>query len=439
MNESKFFNTIFEKENLTNVYLKYIHFTPSTGVDGISANEKYNYESEIDLIIRKVHTRTYKFSKYKEKLISKGAEKYPRVISIPTVRDRLVLKALHLFLQGIFPESSKTLIPQIMLDKIKQDVKKTCFKSFIKIDIKNFYPSIEHDLLLNKAFKKIKSNEARDLINKALTNPTGMKANTQGVPQGLSISNILAEMYVNDVDNTYKSSALISYNRYVDDILIFSEESKPKILLDKIINDFESLKLECHHYDNLGSKTKIGSLNESFDFLGYWINKRRLTVKKESIWRVENSIAKILNAHKHIPQAKKYITENKLNLRITGCIYEGKRRGWLFYYSQMEDETVLYRLDATVKKLLKQSKLNTIINQKKFSKAYKECARDVIENHKYIINFDGYTLAEKRSLLSSYMDVAIIEALTPDTVNSLFTKRVRHLIRDLEEDIRDNS
>ena len=82
---------------------------------------------------------------------------------------------------------------------------------------------------------------------------------------------------------------------------------------------------------------------------------------------------------------------------------------------------------------------NTIINQKKFSKAYKECARDVIENHKYIINFDGYTLAEKRSLLSSYMDVATIEALTPDTVNSLFTKRVRHLIRDLEEDIRDNS
>ena len=83
MNESKFFNTIFEKENLTNVYLKYIHFTPSTGVDGINANEKYNYESEIALIIRKVHTRTYKFSKYKEKLISKGADKYPRVISIP--------------------------------------------------------------------------------------------------------------------------------------------------------------------------------------------------------------------------------------------------------------------------------------------------------------------------------------------------------------------
>ncbi|MFU2509632.1 reverse transcriptase domain-containing protein [Pseudoalteromonas sp. KG3] len=439
MSDYDLFKSRFNEQSLKDIYLSYIHFTPSTGVDGISANDRYDFMAEINLILKKVYAGGYKFSRYKEKLISKGVEKYPRVISIPTVRDRLVLKALHLFLQDIFPENSSSLIPQIMLDKIKNDVKNPNFKSFIKIDIKNFYPSIRHELLLNKAFNKIKSKEARDLINKALVNPTGKKVNVCGVPQGLSISNILAEMYVSEIDNTYIKLAKTSYNRYVDDILIFSEGEMPLQLLNSVISDFDTLELECHPYDEIGSKTIIDNLDKSFDFLGYWIEKRKLTVKKESIWRIENSLAKIINAHKYVKNAKSYITENKLNLRITGCIYEGKRRGWLFYYSQMEDETILYKLDATVKTLLKQTKLNAIIIPKKFSKAYKECSRDVIKNHKYIINFDGYSLSEKKELLSNYMDVEVIKTLSNDIVHSLFTKRVRHLIKDLEEDIRNNS
>ena len=41
---------------------------------------------------------TYAFSKYKQKLISKGAGKAPREISIPTTRDRVALRALSDFL-----------------------------------------------------------------------------------------------------------------------------------------------------------------------------------------------------------------------------------------------------------------------------------------------------------------------------------------------------
>ncbi len=105
------------------------------------------------------------------------------------------------------------------------------------------------------------------------------------------------------------------------------------------------LKLHCHEYDEIGSKTRIDRIYQGFDFLGYWIENRKLTVKKESIWKIENSIAKIVNSHKYIKKPKSYITENNINLRITGCIYEGKRRGWLFYYSQLEDETILYKLE----------------------------------------------------------------------------------------------
>ncbi|EKO3993993.1 hypothetical protein DX541_22260 [Vibrio fluvialis] len=439
MQAHKLFKKRFSKSSLRDIYFKYVHYTSSTGIDGIIANDKYDYESEIELINKKVTSGKYKFSKYKEKLISKGAGKEPRVISIPTVRDRIVIKALHLFLQDVYPASSKTLIPQLMLSNISNEVKKTKYKSFIKVDIKNFYPSIAHDLLLKKTFKRIRKSEIKSLIEKAIKNNTGNIKPESGVPQGLAISNILAEIYLEDLDFNYKSDKNISYNRYVDDILVLSKDTRPKKLLDNIISDFSNLKLTCHNYDDIGSKTKIDRLYKSFDFLGYWIENRKLTVKKESIWKVENSIAKIINSHKYISKPKSYITESKLNLRITGCIYEGKRRGWLFYYSQLEDETILYKLDSTVKKMLKQAKLDKIIKQKKFSKSYKECKRDVLDNHQYIVNFDGYSLPQKRELLTQFMDPEKVSILDNQTINSLFSKRVRHLVKDLEEDIRENS
>ncbi|MDW2069585.1 reverse transcriptase domain-containing protein [Vibrio parahaemolyticus] len=435
------FKEVFNKESLIDIYLNYIHYTASTGVDGTSANDKYDYEKEIELILKKVESGKYKFSRYKEKLISKGAGKNPRVISIPTVRDRIVIKALHIYLQKIFPERSDTLIPQVMLERVKNDIANYKYSHYVKVDIKEFYPSIQHEKLLSVISEHLDSEFAKFLLEKAIKNPTGSLYPKQGVPQGLAISNILAEIYVGTIDDKFSSRDDISYSRYVDDVLIFcgSTFQNAKSLLDEIIESFADIGLTCHPYDELGSKTKVGALHESFDFLGYWFNNRTLSVKKESIKKIEHSLAKIIHAHKYIPQAKSYITQYKLNLRITGCIYEGKRRGWIFYYSQMDDEKILYKLDSTVKKMLAQAKLENVIKPKKFSKAYYECKRDILKNHKYIINYDGYSTSQKRELLAHYMDAEKIKALDNNTVNSIFSKRVRHLIKDLEEDIRDNS
>ncbi|MEH0088432.1 reverse transcriptase domain-containing protein [Vibrio alginolyticus] len=435
------FKEVFCKESLIGIYLKHIYYTASTGVDGTSANDKYDYESEIDLILNKIELGKYKFSRYKEKLISKGAGKNPRVISIPTVRDRIVIKALHIYLQKIFPERAETLIPQLMLDRVKNDISNYKYNHYIKVDIKEFYPSIQHDKLLIAIEEKLDSDLAKILLEKAIKNPTGSIRPQIGVPQGLAISNILAEIYVGVIDDEYSKRSEISYSRYVDDILIFSGDTyhQAKSLLDELVMSFKDIGLTCHPYDELGSKTKVGALHESFDFLGYWFDNRKLSVKKESIKKIERSLAKIIHAHKYISNAKSYITQYKLDLRITGCIYEGKRRGWIFYYSQMDDDKVLYKLDSTVKKMLSQARLDQIIIPKKFSKAYYESKRDVLKNHNYIINYDGYDNIQKRELLSHYMDQKTIKTLDDETVNSIFSKRVRHLIKDLEEDIRNNS
>lgn len=84
------FKKRFSSKNLQTIYNDKIKESGSIGIDRIrpSTFEK-NSKTEIALIVRKVSKGNYKFTAYKEKLISKGAYSYPRQISIPTVRDRI--------------------------------------------------------------------------------------------------------------------------------------------------------------------------------------------------------------------------------------------------------------------------------------------------------------------------------------------------------------
>ena len=73
----------------------------------------------IDNIQTKCLQGNYRFSPYLENLKSKGKDKKPRVISIPTVRDRIVLLALKELLVKIFPECVPKKLPNTYINEIK--------------------------------------------------------------------------------------------------------------------------------------------------------------------------------------------------------------------------------------------------------------------------------------------------------------------------------
>ena len=88
-------NEIYSIENIRHTFNLYFSVSTTTGRDRISA-KKYQsiLEREALIIQRKVLGGNYKFTSFKENLISKGAHKNPRVLSVPTLRDRIVLKIL---------------------------------------------------------------------------------------------------------------------------------------------------------------------------------------------------------------------------------------------------------------------------------------------------------------------------------------------------------
>ena len=103
----------------------------------------------------------------------------------------------------------------------------------------------------------------------ALTYPIKEKVEkserTIGVPEGLPISNTLANIYMHNIDRKYRKIDYISYYRYVDDILILVNEDKFLDIKKDISEDINELGLE------LNEKKDEELITESFEYLGYVI------------------------------------------------------------------------------------------------------------------------------------------------------------------------
>lgn len=147
---------------------------------------------------------------------------------------------------------------------------------FAKLDIKNYFPSIDREYLINK----ISDFEYLDLIKSLIS------LSDQGIPLGLTISGFLSNLYISELDFQVND-----YIRYADDILIFSqteEELNDKITL---INKFLlERNLSINH-----EKFQSGKTDQPLDFLGYVMTRVSVLPREGITKNFYNKIEKINN------------------------------------------------------------------------------------------------------------------------------------------------
>jgi RNA-directed DNA polymerase len=456
MSAARVFKKLFRKNNIKKTFLDRIKNTNAVGLDKVnnSVFEK-QLSSEIDVISRKAQNGTYNFTPYKQKLISKGADSLPRVISIPTFRDRITLRIICDLLTSVFHKELSIELPQIKIEAIKNNIKKEKYDSFIKIDIASFYPNVNHDKLEQILKSKIRKTEILELINKSIKNHTLPKAikgarltNKKGIPQGLANSNVLGEIYLHQIDSIYKKKKNIFYTRYVDDILIFCKSKKLEKLSEQLSNEFNELGLTIHPIDELGSKSTSGNLSSSFDYLGYLFTNKVASLKHNNRIRFESSLVNLFTnfKYKHNNARTKQnkdraidILNWRLNLKVTGCIFDNKKRGWIFYFSQLEDLNILHEIDNVIAKLIIRFGLSTLVKPKTLIKSYHEAKRTDKDSHKYIINFDTFDTPKKRKTLEMYLGEGKLKTKSDVEIDRLFKLRIKKIIEELEEDLKDFS
>lgn len=162
---------------------------------------------------------------------------------------------------------------------------------FIKTDIKNFFVSINHNVLKKKIYKELShvmSPRDCELLLKKCT------ISDKGLPLGLITSPILSNIYLKDFDIAlYKKLSKLDcnniiYTRYADDMIIsFGYCLNPKKIYKKIVFIIEELLKEYYLVLN-SQKTKFIYFNKSKQVKITGVNivekngKRRLSVGRNN-------------------------------------------------------------------------------------------------------------------------------------------------------------
>ena len=432
------FDDAFSESYLRAIFEDRLKDAKFTGLDGISA-PSFNriLESEVALISKKAINGTFLFTRYREKLILKSSQKPPRQISIPTIRDAIALRALCDHLTSQF-RNCRMKPPHNCTKRVAEATKQAnAFESFLRLDIVDFYPSINQEILLRQLQYKGANAAAISLISKAIQNPTGFDIKSQpdtGVPQGLSISNILSMIYLQEFDELFNHK--YQYFRYVDDILLIVKNDKAIEIHDEISEYLQSkLKLTTHKIDqNKLDKTSISSVISGTEYLGYHISRTKLSIRERSYKKMFRAIVGCLRPLKGTARVEQIIW--RLNLIITGCRIEERSVGWVFFFRQSTDIGQFHRMDVFVRQQLKIYGLKDFIpSVKKFSKSYHE-TRYNRDNTNYIPNFDHFTLADmvKSICLVKGLSEKKIGAMERVEIEEMYWKMVKREVAKLERE-----
>ncbi len=140
--------------------------------------------------------------------------------------------------------------------------------SIIRLDIKSFYENIDYKKIIYKINRdKILSAKSINIL-KELYNLID-----HGLPRGLSISPVLSEIFMKEIDEKIRNmDDVYYYARYVDDIIIISTENCAKIFEKtlKILNKYNLNINNKKYIQNIDCVNNTNKSQEySFDYLGY--------------------------------------------------------------------------------------------------------------------------------------------------------------------------
>jgi len=259
------------------------------GIDGVTfeAIEERGLEEFLEEIREELVQETYLPTRSREKEIDKGNGK-TRTLKIPTIRDRVVQGAVKLILEPIFEpdfmDGSYGYRPQRTAHQAVQRVLKAVNggkRRVIDLDLKSYFDTIRHDILLKKIAIRVEDGKVPRLIKLILK--AGGK---RGTGQGSVISPLFSNIYLTEVDSMLEKAkevtregkyTHIEYARYADDLVVLIDKHPRWNWLIPAVEKRLREELGKVVVEINQEKTKIANLEEGerFSFLGFDISERK--------------------------------------------------------------------------------------------------------------------------------------------------------------------
>lgn len=260
-------------------------------------NRDENLKNLHELLINK----TYKTSEYTTFKIFEPKERL--IFRLPYYPDRITHHAVMNVLEPIFVSTftadTYSCIKKrgihaaaiALRNALINDVAGTRY--CLKLDIKKFYPNVNHDILKSLLRRKLKDPDLLDLLD-------GIIDSADGLPIGNYLSQYLANFYLTYFDHWIKEELRVKYYfRYADDMVILSD-NKPCLhqTLSEIRNYLQkNLQLIVkENYQVFPVDTR------GIDFVGYVFRHSHILLRKS----IKQNFARMLTRNKNLQSIASY-------------------------------------------------------------------------------------------------------------------------------------
>jgi len=239
---------------------------------------------------------TYSFSTPKKHLISKGHSKKKRAVYTFSNDEMLVLK----YISYLLYEYDDLFSPNLYSFRNSRGVKnairnisniKTIHKMYgYKVDISNYFNSIDIDILLDNLKTDIKDEMLFSLFESILKNDSVIYNDEiihekKGVMAGTPISAFLANYYIKEIDEFFWNQKLV-YCRYADDIILFCQNKDELISFKKkLLAYFDKYNLSIN-----SDKEYFFEPDDKWEFLGFSFYGNKIDLSDNTIRKIKGKI-----------------------------------------------------------------------------------------------------------------------------------------------------
>lgn len=347
---------LLDKRNLNQAYQKVVSNKGAAGVDGMSVDKLLAHlHQEGATMMRTVRSGSYQPAPIKGVNIPKSNGK-TRLLGVPTVTDRMLQQALVQVLEPLFEPDfrphSYGFRPNRNAHQAVQQAQRNInegYHDIVDIDLKSFFDEVDHVILLELVFRKVKCPLTMRLLRNFLRAPIQvngkLRKRRKGMPQGSPLSPLLSNILLHELDEELEKRGH-RYVRYADDFSVYVKSKRAARRVGNGIYQFlrDRLRLPINR-EKSGIRRPL-----NFELLGYgFVSSYKKGIKGQyqlvvgkSKWEKFKASLKDLT-RKTIPMSfdERILCLNRLI------------RGWTNYFSLASIQAKLKKLDEWLRNRLR--------------------------------------------------------------------------------------
>lgn len=328
------------------------------GIDG----KIWKTDKEKEEAIRNLQTRGYKASALRRIYIEKFGKKEKRPLGIPTMKDRAMQALQLLGLEPVAETLADTVSFGFRKQRSAQDAMEYGFSVLcrkdspqwiLEGDIKGCFDNISHEWLRRNI--PMDTRILKEFMKCGYVYQKKLFPTTAGTPQGGIISPTLANMTLDGMESLIKekywsnlkgtvnvrnNKRKVHLIRYADDFIVTASDMETLTDIKEMIREF----LEQRGLILSDEKTKVTSIQEGFDFLGWNFRKYngKLIIKpsEKSVSKIRSTISRLIKDNKTSTQENLIYQLNQVS------------RGWAEYHHSVCAKQTYAKVDHTTWEML---------------------------------------------------------------------------------------